>query len=259
MAYFSEKNERYGARNTDLDSLISYEKKMAKLVRANHAIAFGYARHGLINIFEAAGLKAGDEIILSPLTCKVVSLAILSRKLKPVYADISQDSLNLSPESVSKQISSNTRAIIFQHTYGNYKGIEAINIIAREKKILLVEDCAQCLPFCLNGRAPGKWGQASVFSNNLRKPLPAGSGGLVTTNNEELAGKIRKLRDALCQRGKISELALRMEILIHKLLLRPVTYWPFYELNRMVSSVHSSKCLESEIKNHYFGYGLPSQ
>ena len=229
----------------------SYEKMVARQVGASHAIAFGFARHALIGIFEAAGMKAGDEVILSPLTCKVVPLALLSLKLRLVYADISAETLNLDSRRVESVISSATRAILFQHTYGVSEGVEAVAKVAAGNNLLLVEDCAQCLPYAadnndLEGRA-GSWGQAAVFSNNLLKPLPAGSGGVAVTNDGELARKIQSRRDVLPPQSGWADFRLRAEMRAQAWLLRPAWYWTFFNLYRRISPAYQARTIEVEI------------
>lgn len=224
-----------------------YEETFARSVGASHAVAFGYARHALIGVLEAFGAGEGDEVILSPLTCKVVPLALLSMKLKPVYADIAADTLNLDPRSVESAIKPATRAILFQHTYGNLAGAEGVSGIAARNRLPLIEDCAQCLPHAGNGYHPGRWGNAAIFSNNLLKPLPAGSGGLAVTNDGAMARKIQSLRDAMPPQGVFTRLGLRAEKLAHAILLRPEWYWPIFNLHRRFNSAYRARPVELEI------------
>ena len=227
----------------------TYEREYARLVGAGHAIAFAYARHALTSILLAADLGAGDEVILSPLTCKVVPLALLSLDLKPVYADISAETLNLDPRCFEAALGSATRAVLFQHTYGNSAGVESIAELATRNNVLLVEDCAHCLPY-LSGRGggPGRWGQAAIFSNNLLKPLSAGSGGVAITNDFQFAEKIQERRDRLPRPRKLTDIKLQLEIWIHDYMLRPRWYWSFYNINRKVSSGYRVRDVDLEIR-----------
>jgi dTDP-4-amino-4,6-dideoxygalactose transaminase len=228
-------------------STSTYEREFARLLGVEHAIAFAYSRHGLIALLSAAGLRDGDEVILSPLTCKVVPLALLSLNLIPVYADVSIETLNLDPRHVESKIGRATRAVLFQHTYGNTSGIEEVAEIAAAKELLLFEDCAQCLPCAGGGSRPGRYGHGAVFSNNLRKPLPAGSGGVAVTNDAELAEKVRALRDRLPRRGQFAEVALRLEMWLHAHLLRPSLYWSLFDLSRKFRSTYKVGSRESEL------------
>ncbi len=225
-----------------------YEEAFARSVNAAYAIGFSYARSALIGILKAAGLRAGDEVILSPLTCKVAPLALLSLKLRPVYADISAETLNLNPQRVETKVNSATRAILFQLTYGASAGVEAVTEIAAREGLLLVEDCAQCLPYTAEGWRPGSYGRAAIFSNNLLKPMPAGSGGMAVTGDYELALKIQAQSDALPELGWLEDFRLRAEKLAHEYLLRPSWYWPLFNLYRKINSGYRARPLDAEIE-----------
>ncbi len=222
-----------------------YETAVAQVIGRRHAVAFAYARTGLVAILQAAGLGPGDEVILSPLTCKVVPLALLSIGLKPVYADISRRTLNLDLERVSAMVGRATRAILFQHTYGNADGIEAIAEFCERSGLLLVEDCAQSVPQGRSGL--GRSGHAAIFSNNPRKPVPAGSGGIVTTDDEGFAESIRKFRDNLSQQTPLANLVWCANVWLHDLLVGPKLYWPLFSLARSFGSVYQDRTLQQEI------------
>jgi dTDP-4-amino-4,6-dideoxygalactose transaminase len=233
--------------DSQIESLAAYEAIFARLVRTNHAIAFAYARHGLISILSAAGLGEGDEVVLSPLTCKVVPLALLSLHLKPVYADISPGRLNLDPRRLESVIGPATRAVLFQHTYGSSVGVEAVADVAELNKIVVIEDCAQCLPYAEGDRSPGSWGRAAIFSNNLLKPLPAGSGGIAITKDSELARQIREARSHLSPRGTLEEILLQTEVWLHRFVLRPALYWPLFRLNAKFDQSYKTRPVDVEI------------
>ena len=212
-----------------------YEQAFASLVGAPEAIAFAYARTALHSIFTALGLGHGDAVILSPLTCKVVPLVLLSLGVTPVYADIARATLNLDPAGLAAAIRPATHALLFQHTYGNKASVEAVAHIAASRGVPLVEDCAQALP----GPPPdclSVGGVARIYSNNLRKPLPAGSGGMAVTHDSHLAQRIRAMRDGYPRRQRLAEIKLRLEIWLQHHVLRPALYWRFFELNCVLSA-----------------------
>ena len=246
--------------NTSADPAAFYERRFASLAGSRRAVAFAYARTALRCILAAAGLTRGDEVILSPLTCKVVPLALLSLGLKPAYADISPHTLNLDADHAESAIGSATRAVLFQHTYGSSAGIEAVAALTASKGISLFEDCAQCLPRAASSRPLGSWGWAAIFSNNLRKPIPAGSGGVAVTNDEDLAQRIAEMRDRFRSRGPMAEAVMRLEIWVHKYVLRPRLYWFLFQLNRKVRGFHQSRPVEHEISGEILNQSLrPSE
>jgi len=227
--------------------LALYEASFANLVGAHEAIAFAYARTALSSIFTAMELGPGDQVVLSPLTCKVVPLVLLSLGVTPAYADISAGTLNLDPDRAGSAIRAETRALLFQHTYGNTAGVEEASTIAALKHVPLVEDYAHSLPSLVPDRRPGGWGIAGIYSNNLRKPLPAGSGGIAITQDSRLAQRIREVRDRYPRRRRLAEMKLRMEVRLHNHVLRPSLYWRFFELNRKLSAAYKVRPLDVEI------------
>ncbi len=228
---------------------VSYESGCARAVAARHAIAFGFARHALSSFLMAAGMTRGDEVALSPLTCKVVPLALLAAGLCPVYVDISASTLNLDPERLNSRTDSRLRAVMFQHTYGRDAGVQEAAFVAQRRGWMFVEDCAQCLPFRDTAYAPGTVGLAAVFSNNLLKPLPAGSGGLLTTNDDGLARRTREARDRLPVRAWPAGLTQRVEDWLSRRLIRPSTYWSLLTMYRRVSPTYRERPVLTEIEH----------
>ncbi len=225
------------------------EKCFRELLGVKRVIAFSYARHALVSALKGAGLRKGDEVLLSPLTCKVVPLAIMSVGLVPRYVDIAQGTLNLDPMLAAKTIGDRTRAVVFQHTYGLSEGLAEIRSVARKNRLLLVEDRAQCMP--VRGDEEGVMPEfgVAIYSNNLRKPLPASAGGLAATNDVKLAREIRRFRDRMSERTLVEEVALRGAAYIHDWCVGPRTYWILYEAARMISSVHRDRGLVREIRS----------
>lgn len=226
-------------------ALVRHEAAMAAAAGATRAIAFGYARTGLTAVLEAAGLRKGDEVLLSPLTCKVVPLGLIASGFKPVYVDVAAGTLNLDPMRLPAATGAATRAVLFQHTYGTTTGIDAAAAFCRERGLLLIEDCAQCMPHASAGA--GRAGRAALYSNNLRKPLPAGSGALVTTNDVELARVLEQHRDALPLRAPAAEWSLTASAALQSMLLGPRLYWPLFGLARAFGSVYRDHTIDSEI------------
>jgi perosamine synthetase len=229
-------------------SIEDFENAFAGIMHQPHAIGFAYARHALSLIVRGLGLLAGDEVVLSPLTCRVVPLALQAAGVRPVFADISADHLNLDAAAVERAWSPRTRAILFQHTYGTSRGVADVASLARSRGVPLIEDCAHCLPGADVSEGPGTRGIASFWSNNLRKPLPAGAGGFALTSSQELANRVRAQRDEGRARGPSEELMLRVEAWGHRRLLSPRSYWFLYGLSRRVRGSSRARTLESAIR-----------
>jgi perosamine synthetase len=203
----------------------------------------------LLALLAAEGLRSGDEVILSPLTCQVVPLALLSLGVRPRWTDLDQETLNLDGAAVESRVSPRTRAVLFQHTYGIPDGAEAALAVARRSGLLFFEDCAQCMPLTYLGRCPGRLGEGAIFSNNLLKPLPAASGGLAITSDPDRAQRLRSFRDGLTSPGITADARLALLRLIHQTLLSPRTYWPALTVYRALAPAYRTRSLNDEIES----------
>jgi dTDP-4-amino-4,6-dideoxygalactose transaminase len=223
-----------------------WEGRFAEDTGSPAAVSFTFARTALAAVLRSAGLEPGDGVILSPLTCKVVPLAILAAGLEPVYADIDPDTLNLDPAAIRSATAARIRAVLFQRTYGGSGGAREALDAARSRGLMFVEDCAQCMPM------PGNWiGDAAIFSNNPGKPLPSGSGGVVVIRDPALAATVREKRDRLPPTGTLGAVRSHIEALVRNRLLRPTWYWMAFELNRMIDASYRPRGLEVEIADEF--------
>jgi dTDP-4-amino-4,6-dideoxygalactose transaminase len=150
--------------------------------------------------------------------------------------------------AIERVWSPRTRAILFQHTYGTSDGIADVAALSRSHGVPLIEDCAQCLPGAEVSDGPGTSGIASFWSNNLRKPLPAGAGGFALTSSQELSGYLRAQRDEGRARSAPEELTLRIEAWAHRHLVRPRSYWFLYGLSRFVRGSTRARTHKSAIR-----------
>jgi dTDP-4-amino-4,6-dideoxygalactose transaminase len=243
--------DAHGSGDSDKASVATqrFEAMTAEALGTEHAVAFAFARHGLMAILAGLDMGPGDEVVLPPLTCKVVPTALLAAGVTPVYADIDRDTLNLTASEVERVCGPRTKAILFQHTYGRPDGIDDVAKLAERLGVHLIEDCAQCLPMRENTWRPGTTGIAAVFSNNLGKPLSVGSGGVAVTHNAELAARLRAWRRQLGQRGAMADALLRVSMLIYRVVLRPERYWTLFDAHRKLSAGYRVRSVDSEIKS----------
>jgi len=230
-------------------SLERYEAAIAEALGAGHVVAFAFARHALLGVLTSLGLERGDQVILSPLTCKVVPVALAAMGLRPVYADIDPHTLNLDAARIDGALGSRTKAIVFQRTYGRGLGLDAVMDRAAALELPVVEDCAQCLPSKEALGATPLRGRAAVFSNNLGKPLPAGSGGVAVTDDAALAARVRQLRDAYRGRSLLSRWSQRGRELAERWMVRPTTYWYLFDLLQRTSSDYRSRRCADDVES----------
>ena len=137
----------------------------------------------------------GDEVIVPSLTFVATANAVRYVGATPVFADIvSDDNLNISPEAINASITPRTRAIIVVHYSGYPCDMEAILSIAKQHGLFIIEDAAHAVGSELHGRHLGTWGDVGCFSFFSNKNMTTGEGGMMTTDNDDLAQKLNRLR-----------------------------------------------------------------
>ena len=171
---------------TKLESLFS-EKFGTK-----YAISFVNGTATMHAALEAAGIGPGDEVIVPPLTMASTSLAVLHSNATPVFADINPDTFLIDAKSIEKLITERTKAIITVALYGLSPDMKAILDIAATHHLLVIEDNAQAFLSYYNGKLVGTFGHCASFSFQSSKHMTSGEGGIVITDDEEYAVKIRK-------------------------------------------------------------------
>ena len=169
-----------------------FEQEFARRCEARHGIAVNSGTSALHLALLAVGVGPGDEVITVPFTFAATVAAIRYCGATPVFADIRPDTFTMDPVQIPELITLRTRAILPVHLYGNCAEMDAL----RSHGVPVIEDAAQAHLAECNGRRAGSLGDLGCFSFYPTKNLGAcGEGGLVTTNNDELAAKVRLLRD----------------------------------------------------------------
>jgi dTDP-4-amino-4,6-dideoxygalactose transaminase len=172
-----------------------FERAFAAYVGANHAIAVTNATAALHLACVAAGLGPGDEAIVPSLTFVATANAVRYTGATPVFADIaSEQDLNISVQAIEKGITARTRAILVMH-YGGYAcDLPRIIELARQHKLIVIEDAAHAIGSVLEGRKLGTWGDMGCFSFFSNKNMTTGEGGMIVTNNDAYARRLHLLR-----------------------------------------------------------------
>ena len=172
-----------------------YQRVFGDFIGSNHAFTFWKGRVALYAILKAMGVGAGDEIILPGYTCVMDVNPIKYVGAKPVYVDIEPETFNIDVNLLKEKITSRTKVIIAQHTYGYPCDMEAIMEIAQSNDIPVIEDCCLALGSKYKGRMVGTFGKAAYFSSQWNKPYTTGLGGMAVTNDSNLAESIQALCD----------------------------------------------------------------
>jgi dTDP-4-amino-4,6-dideoxygalactose transaminase len=176
-------------------ALTRFEEQMAQLHGVRHAIGVASGTDALLLGLIGAGVRPGDEVITTPFTFVATAEVIEHAGARPVFVDIDPATFNLDPAQIEARITERTRAIIPVHLYGLACDMAAIGKIAQRHKLKVIEDCAQATGSRWSGRLVGGIGDAGAFSFFPTKNLGAiGDGGMVLTDNDTLAEKVRMLR-----------------------------------------------------------------
>src|SRR6266849_1283973 len=173
----------------------SLEEEIASYSNTNFAIGCASGSDALLLALMALDIKAGDEVITTPFTFFATGSAIARLGARPQFVDIDRRTYNIDAALVEAAITERTRAILPVHMYGQCANMEALLEVARRHNLPIVEDSAQAIGATDHGRRAGSMGQLGCFSFYPTKNLGgAGDGGMVVTNDESLATRMRKLR-----------------------------------------------------------------
>lgn len=182
--------------NAQAESTVpALEEQWAARVGVSHCVALSSGTAALALALGALGIGPGDEVIVPALSFIATGLAPLHQLAVPVFADIDPVTFNLDPSSAAARITPRTAAIIPVHLHGLPADMGALRRLADDRGLALIEDAAQAHGATWRGRTVGSLGAAAAFSLNATKNLPTcGEGGLLTTDDGELAAKARKMR-----------------------------------------------------------------
>src|SRR5512140_3282646 len=172
------------------------EKEIATTHSVDHAVGVASGTDALILAWRALGIGAGDEVIVPALTFLASASSVMLAGATPIFADVDPETLNLDPASAEAAITPRTAAILAVHLYGQSADVTALKKIADAHGLVLIEDCAQAIGATWEGRPVGSTGLAGTTSFYPSKNLGApGEGGMVWTNDADLAARLRRLRN----------------------------------------------------------------
>jgi dTDP-3-amino-3,4,6-trideoxy-alpha-D-glucose transaminase len=173
----------------------AFEAEFAAFCGVGHAIGVGNGTEALYLALIALGVGAGDEVISVANAADYEPLTILQAGARPVFVDVDERTYTIEPELLEAAITPRTKAIMPVHLYGRMADMAAIMAVAERHGLPVIEDCAQSHGAQLGGRVAGSIGVCGCFSFYPSKNLGAlGDGGMITTNDAELAAKLRRLR-----------------------------------------------------------------
>lgn len=174
--------------------VLDFQNAFASYVGAKHAVATNSGTAALQASLLAAGVEAGDEVIVPSFTFVATAETIALTGARPVFVDIDPRTYNMDPKEVEEAITTKTRAIIPVHLYGLTADMDPIVEIARKNNIVVIEDAAQAHGAEYKGRKAGALGDLACFSFYGSKNITTGEGGMVTTDNRRYMETLRALR-----------------------------------------------------------------
>jgi len=214
-----------------------YRNTIGLILKCNPNKIFLYwkGRVALYAILKSIGIQKDDEIIIPAFTCVVVPNAILYLGAKPVYVDILPETYNIDPDKVETAITSKTKAILCQNTFGLSSNIEQIIIIAKKYSLFTIEDCAHGFGGHYNGKPNGSYCDAAFYSTQWNKPFSTGLGGILVVNNNSLINEIVQLESEKIKPSIKEKFILKFLILTRGFLINKFSYWSLVRLYRFLS------------------------
>lgn len=182
------------------------EDRFAQMHGVSHAVAVNNGTTALVAALEVLDLQPGDEVVTSPFTFVATLNAILEAGATATFADINEDDFNVDPASVGDRVSERTKVLLPVHLYGQMADMDPLVELAEQRGLRILEDAAQSHGATYNGRSAGSYG-LGTFSLYATKNLTTGEGGIITTDDDELADRLRVLRNQGMRARYVYEMA----------------------------------------------------
>ncbi|MFX0088003.1 MAG: aminotransferase class I/II-fold pyridoxal phosphate-dependent enzyme, partial [Candidatus Hodarchaeota archaeon] len=171
-----------------------FEKEFAKYIGSKHAIAVSSGTSALHVALAAAGIGAGDEVMIPPYTFIATATAVLHQNAIPIFVDIDPTTFCIDPSDLENKLSDRTKAIVPVHLFGHPADLDTILIFAKQNDLIVIEDACQAHGAEYKGKKVGTIGQLGCFSLFESKNMMTGEGGIIVTDDKELANQCRLVR-----------------------------------------------------------------
>ena len=170
-----------------------FEENFAKYIGTKECVMVSNGTVSLDLALKVLDIKNGDEVLVPDFTFISTANCILFQNARPIFVDINEKTFNIDVEDLKEKITSKTKAVVGVHLFGQPFDIKEVKEICRDKKLFLIEDCAQAHGAEYKNKKVGSFGDLSCFSFYATKNMTTGEGGAITTNNKKLAKKLRLL------------------------------------------------------------------
>jgi len=209
------------------EKIKEFEGKFAKYIGVKHAITVSSARMGIYLSIKSLDIKKNDEIILPSYNFHIIPSIIVSLGAKPVFVDIDPKTYNINPEKIEEKITKKTKALLIVHLFGNPCNMKHILKICKKYNLILIEDCAHACGGEYKGKKVGNFGNLGCFSFSIAKNMTALSGGVVTTNNNKVAKKIRNSIESFEYPNKLNILKIITKSILISFMSNPKVFSEF--------------------------------
>ena len=197
-----------------------------KMFNFKKGFLFGSARSSLFALLKVLNYDKGSEVLVTGFTCEVVPNAVINAGYNPIYVDINPVNYCMDPKIVEKLITSKTKVIIIQHTFGIPAQIEKLIAIAKKRDLYIIEDCAVSLGSKYKDKLTGTFGYASIFSFELSKTITSCWGGMLLLNTEKnnIIEKMVEFYKKVPEQKKSQQLKILFQLGVSCILYRPGIY-----------------------------------
>jgi dTDP-4-amino-4,6-dideoxygalactose transaminase len=176
-------------------TLRAFETEFAEKLRARHAVAVSSGTAGLHLLIRAMGIADGDEVITTPFSFVASANCMLYERAKPVFVDIDPATWNIDPNRIAEAVTERTKAILPVDVFGQVADYDAIKAIASARGLRVIEDSCEALGGSYKDAPAGTLGDAGVFGFYPNKQITTGEGGMIVTDDDELAALCRSMRN----------------------------------------------------------------
>jgi len=197
---------------------------MTALIGKGYGISFAAGRMAFFSLLKVLNIGAGDEVILPGFTCSVMPNAIWRTGATPIFADIDIETFGSNAEGIEKKITSHTKLVVAQHSFGIPCKIREIIELCKKHDIFVIEDSAIALDSSVSGIKVGNWGDAAIFSTDHSKPMNTIIGGFFYTKNKTLYKKVKEISANLPQLEKAHQERLFNQFLFERKNYAPTRY-----------------------------------
>jgi dTDP-4-amino-4,6-dideoxygalactose transaminase len=217
---------RYLLSRTLVDgpAIAEYEATFARAVGARFACSFWAGRVGLYALLLGLGVERDDEVLLQVPTHVVVANAIRYTGARPVYVDCRLDNYNMDLDQAERRITPRSRILLLQHTFGNPVDLDAALALAARHDLLVIEDCVHALGATYRGHPVGSFGRAAFYSTEETKTISTTMGGMVTTDDPDLAGRLRAFQRQCAPPAASQTIRYLVKFIAYHLLTRPYAH-----------------------------------